>query len=166
MLAFARYLASNFGSKLLELIHTPLGFGIKNGRRVAPYARADHYDHVHVAMQRGGSVPGTGRGDRVHARLEPGEFVMRRKVVERFGPTFFAGLNGGWGDGTNRFMSGGQVAGLMRGAGFRGTGLVTGLAVSKGESGWDETADNVNDEREHRPRPLPDQLRPRCAVDV
>ena len=32
MLAFARYLAGNYGSKLLELIYTPLGFGIKNGQ--------------------------------------------------------------------------------------------------------------------------------------
>lgn len=49
MLAFARTMAARFGAGLDELIHTPLGFGIKHGQRVPPYAAADHYDHVHVA---------------------------------------------------------------------------------------------------------------------
>jgi hypothetical protein len=63
----------------------------------------------------GGIIPGIGRGDTVPAMLEPGEFVMRRSVVEKFGPTFFAGLNGGMGDRQgNRqvpgFTSGGIVS--------------------------------------------------------
>jgi hypothetical protein len=49
MLRFAQYAAEHWGAQLEELIHTPLGFGIKNGVRVAPYAAADHYDHVHIA---------------------------------------------------------------------------------------------------------------------
>ena len=49
MLRFAQYAAEHWGGQLEELIHTPLGFGIKNGVRVAPYAAADHYDHVHIA---------------------------------------------------------------------------------------------------------------------
>ncbi len=49
MLAFAQYAAEHWGSQLEELIHTPLGFGIKNGVRVPPYATADHYNHVHIA---------------------------------------------------------------------------------------------------------------------
>ena len=57
MLAFARYMAATFGRGLKELIHTPLGFSIKNGKKVAPYAKADHYDHVHVAKARGGALP-------------------------------------------------------------------------------------------------------------
>jgi hypothetical protein len=63
MLSFARMMAAVFGGKLLELIHSPLGFGIKNGQRVsnsfwgADVIR-DHFDHVHVAMGRGGIVPG------------------------------------------------------------------------------------------------------------
>lgn len=56
MLAFSKFMAAAFGSRLLELIHTPLGFSIKNGRRVAPYAQADHYDHTHVALATGGPV--------------------------------------------------------------------------------------------------------------
>ena len=49
MLAFAQYAAAHWGSQLEELIHTPLGYGIKNGVRVAPYAAAEHYNHVHIA---------------------------------------------------------------------------------------------------------------------
>lgn len=61
MLAFAKAVAARFGGGLLELIHTPLGFGIKNGRKVSnsffgPAVMADHYDHVHVAMRRGGKA--------------------------------------------------------------------------------------------------------------
>lgn len=59
MLGFARFLANTYGPRLLELIHTPMGFGIKNGRRVSSFGQkvdADHYDHVHVAMQRGGRL--------------------------------------------------------------------------------------------------------------
>jgi hypothetical protein len=86
MLAFAKAMAGLFGSRLKELIHTPLGFSIKDGRRVAPYAQADHYDHVHVAMQTGGMmVPGAGSGDKVHmqAMVEPGEsvFVLNRNAT-------------------------------------------------------------------------------------
>jgi hypothetical protein len=49
MLRFAQYAAAHWGGQLEELIHTPLGFGIKNGGRVAPYATAEHYNHVHIA---------------------------------------------------------------------------------------------------------------------
>jgi hypothetical protein len=53
MLSYARLMASRFGGGLDELIHTPLGFGIKNGRRVplsfwGSAINAQHRDHVHV----------------------------------------------------------------------------------------------------------------------
>ncbi len=61
MIGFARAAASKFGGHLLELIHTPLGFGIKNGKKVGlgfwgSAVNADHNDHVHVAMRRGGKA--------------------------------------------------------------------------------------------------------------
>ena len=56
MLSFAKYVGGNFGRHLLELIYSPLGWSIKNGARTAPYAVADHYDHVHVALRKGGKV--------------------------------------------------------------------------------------------------------------
>jgi hypothetical protein len=53
MMAFAQFLASNYGANLKELIYTPLGFSIKNGQKVAPYAQGSHYNHVHVAYALG-----------------------------------------------------------------------------------------------------------------
>ena len=57
MLQFAQMLASRYGSNLKELIYTPLGFSIKNGQRVAPYAQGAHYNHVHVAYNQGNIGP-------------------------------------------------------------------------------------------------------------
>lgn len=74
MLAYARHAASEYGSRLEELIHSPLGFAIKNGARVPPYAVADHYDHVHLADTnpsggaRGGVDVGGLMGGRVKVR--------------------------------------------------------------------------------------------------
>ena len=62
MLGFFRQMKSKFGSRLAELIYTPGGAGVKDGR---PYTyggqvAADHFDHVHVALDTG--VPGVGDG--------------------------------------------------------------------------------------------------------
>jgi hypothetical protein len=57
MMQFAQYMASTYGSNLKELIYTPLGFSIKNGQRVAPYAQGSHYNHVHVAYAMGAGMP-------------------------------------------------------------------------------------------------------------
>jgi hypothetical protein len=142
MLAFAKFMAGAYGSKLLELIHTPLGFGIKNGQNVplsfwGGDVNADHFDHVHVAFRRGGKVPGSGPGDKVPALLESGEFVVRKKIVDKFGPTFFAGLNG---------MAAGGIAGAVdaaRGAGFRGENLVRAVAIAGAESRYNPKAQNL-----------------------
>jgi hypothetical protein len=71
MMKFARTLFSRMGSRLLELIYTPMGVGIKNGKPVniqsfyGPAVAADHYDHVHVAMQKGGLVQQLSSGGEV-----------------------------------------------------------------------------------------------------
>ena len=54
MLRFAKYAIEHWGAQLEELIHTPLGYGIKNGQQVplafwAAATNADHFDHVHLA---------------------------------------------------------------------------------------------------------------------
>lgn len=65
----------------------------------------------HMGKAAGGIVPGTGSGDIVPAMLEPGEFIIRKKVVDRFGPTFFAGINGGMGQPQAKgYSDGGIVA--------------------------------------------------------
>jgi hypothetical protein len=53
MMDFAQFLAGTYGANLKELIYSPLGFSIKNGQRVAPYAVGAHYNHVHVAYAGG-----------------------------------------------------------------------------------------------------------------
>lgn len=40
-------------------------------------------------------VPGVGSGDKVPAMLEPGEFVIRKSMVERYGTGFMDGINRG-----------------------------------------------------------------------
>lgn len=106
-LAFATFVAGWFGSDLKELIHTPLGFSIKNGARVAPYAAKDHYDHVHIALNRGGFLPGTREGDRIPALLEEGEGVLNREAVKGLGgPAFVDWANTKW----RRFQVGGVAS--------------------------------------------------------
>jgi hypothetical protein len=62
MMGFFRYMKSNFGPRLAELIYTPGGAGIKNGRpfTYTGAVAADHFDHVHVALDTG--RPGVGDG--------------------------------------------------------------------------------------------------------
>jgi hypothetical protein len=57
MLSFATHMAQTYGANLRELIYTPLGFSIKNGRKVPPYATDGHYNHVHVAYALGAGMP-------------------------------------------------------------------------------------------------------------
>ena len=58
MMRFARHAATTYGSQLEELIYSPMGFSIKDGRRVPPYAVADHFDHVHIADTAPGGAAG------------------------------------------------------------------------------------------------------------
>jgi phage-related protein len=62
MLAFFRYMKATAGSRLAELIYTPGGVGVRNGapHRFSGQVAADHFDHVHVAVDSG--VPGVGDG--------------------------------------------------------------------------------------------------------
>ena len=62
MMRTFNFLKSRMGGRLAELIYTPGGVGIKNGRphQYTGKVAADHYDHVHVAMDLG--KPGQGDG--------------------------------------------------------------------------------------------------------
>ncbi|GEM_PF-1911061 len=44
-------------------------------------------------LARGGKLPGYGGGDRVRALLEPGEFVVRKEAVARYGVGYLQALN-------------------------------------------------------------------------
>ena len=43
----------------------------------------------YAGMKKGGTVPGKGSGDHIPALLEPGEYVIPKKIVERHGKEFF-----------------------------------------------------------------------------
>lgn len=68
--------------------------------------------NVAAPMATGGQVPGIGSGDTFPAMLTPGEFVMRRSVVDALGAPFFAALNRGMGSFVprNHFATGGLAA--------------------------------------------------------
>lgn len=61
-LRFFRAMKRTYGRRLAELIYTPGGMGIKDGRpyRYTGQVAKDHYDHVHVALDTG--KPGVGDG--------------------------------------------------------------------------------------------------------
>jgi uncharacterized protein YukE len=93
MMQFAQYMASTYGSNLKELIYTPLGFSIKNGQRVAPYAQGSHYNHVHVAYANGLGNPIVAPTGDLARKID--EKALGRANVK----TFTAG-NGEFGSGT------------------------------------------------------------------
>ena len=63
-----------------------------------------------IQMASGGEVPGSGTGDTVPAMLTPGEFVMSRGAVNRYGSNTLAAMNAAAG-GTNRPTRGGYHGG-------------------------------------------------------
>lgn len=60
----------------------------------------------------GGSVPGMGSGDVVPAMLTPGEFVVRKSVVDRVGSGFLEWMNGGgmFSSNVRGYANGGMVS--------------------------------------------------------
>lgn len=56
-------------------------------------------------LARGGTVPGSGSGDKIPAMLEPGEFVMNRNAVAAYGVETMSRMNRG----IPRFAKGGYV---------------------------------------------------------
>lgn len=62
-----------------------------------------------AGLQRGGPVGGSGIGDVIPALLEPGEFVIRKNVVDKIGMRFFEGIN--------RYKTGGIVGRYQEGGG-------------------------------------------------
>ena len=97
-LAFAKEMIKQYGSALTQLIYTPLGFGIANGKRVGldywgPATNSIHYDHVHVALAKGGKVKKITRA--IIGEKGP-EFVIdtdSTKALEDNFPGFLDALN-------------------------------------------------------------------------
>ncbi|ODR20728.1 hypothetical protein [Mycobacterium gordonae] len=89
MRAFADYMAANYSPQLKELIFDQQGFGstIHNGGVVGPFGSfytlgqaGDHSDHVHIAYDEGGPVPGD-----LAAWLHSGEHVLDAADVNAMG---------------------------------------------------------------------------------
>jgi TP901 family phage tail tape measure protein len=66
-----------------------------------------------LGLNRGGSVPGSGRGDIIPAMLEPGEYVIPKKDVSRIGAGFFEYIRSG---GTPKGFTTGGSAGAISAA--------------------------------------------------
>lgn len=50
------WIEANYGATSKELFYTPMGYSVKNGKRVRPIDAASHYNHIHWAYRDGGLV--------------------------------------------------------------------------------------------------------------
>jgi hypothetical protein len=57
-LALANEFVRKYGATAKEIFYTPLGFSIKDGKKVSPIAASGHYNHVHIAFSKGGRIRG------------------------------------------------------------------------------------------------------------
>ena len=90
------WLYKNYGSQSTQIIYGPAANrNILNGQHFnyGASTNSKHMGHIHWAMRNGGIVPGRGVGDRTHIMGEPGEFMLRKKAVEKVGPDFLRMLN-------------------------------------------------------------------------
>jgi hypothetical protein len=55
-LALANEFVKRYGATAKEIFYTPLGFSIKDGKKVSPIAASGHYNHVHIAFAKGGRI--------------------------------------------------------------------------------------------------------------
>jgi hypothetical protein len=92
-LKLAQELVKKYGKTAKEIIYTPLGFSIKNGKQVPPIDPGNHYHHVHVAFEDGGKVRGLTRA--ILGEKGP-EFVLdadTTAALEENYPGFLDSLN-------------------------------------------------------------------------
>ncbi len=105
MLQMGLGIANAFGPRLAELIHTPMGFSIDNGRRTAPFAQADHYDHVHEAALGKALIGGMGTASvprivvggpaSTMRTIQQGQMDAARAAANQFLEQTGAGMMGG-----------------------------------------------------------------------
>src|SRR5690606_25269707 len=98
MMDIFNWIRQTYGvSRIHELYYSPANFRqVRQGQPYRPtgITRAQHFDHVHWAMQTGGWVPGVGIGDRTKALLEPKEFVVNKLSAKEWAPALQA-INSG-----------------------------------------------------------------------
>jgi len=84
-----------------------------------------------LSMNKGGQVPGSGNTDTVPAMLTPGEFVMSKGAVQKYGANALAGMNAAAG-GTNRPT----LMGGYKGGGGPGFANITNTETTSGSGGY------------------------------
>jgi hypothetical protein len=97
-LAFAKEMVSKYGSKLEQLIYTPLGYGILKGQKVnldrwGSKTNSEHYNHVHVAFSKGGFIS---KPTRILVGERGREFIFdadTTAAIEQIKPGLLAKLN-------------------------------------------------------------------------
>lgn len=160
MRRFALYMAQHYGSQLEELIYSPLGWSIKNGQRTAPYAVAEHYNHVHVADTSpggggGGLAGGTARPVRARKSGLPG---VTGAIADRAAQGYAAAVNqrlvgastgggvtgGAVGAPSGGVYSAGQLASLWTAAGGPAGAARMMAQIALRESGGNPNATHLN----------------------
>ena len=84
-----------------------------------------------LSLNKGGTVPGSGNTDTVPAMLTPGEFVMSKGAVQKYGANALAGMNAAAG-GTNRPT----LMGGYKGGGGPGFANITNTETTSGSGGY------------------------------
>lgn len=104
MKRFFNHARSAWGSRLAELIYTPGGVGIKNGRphRYTGKVAKDHYDHVHLAYT--GGIQGDGPGHSASLAYKAG---LRGQALTT--AVAIAGAESGWRTGASNRNSDGSI---------------------------------------------------------
>ena len=55
-LSLANEFVRKYGATAKEIFYTPLGYSIKDGKKVSTIAASTHYNHVHIAFAKGGRI--------------------------------------------------------------------------------------------------------------
>ena len=115
---------------------------------------ASQLQELPAEMAQGGQVPGSGNKDTVPAMLTPGEFVMSKGAVSKWGAGTLASMNAA-GGGTNRpsvmshYSGGGSVLKSTTNnfnlKGYRGGGYINKPMVVKGYAGGGEVVGDSGD---------------------
>jgi hypothetical protein len=113
--------------------------GIRTGAQNQRLSSGGYVRH----FAKGGSVPGAGNTDSVPAMLTPGEFVMRKSAVQKYGAGNLVRMNNGGGS-IQKFMAGSSntAAGVSRRARIRNSRPEDGL--------YPIVQDNRTDEEKQR----------------
>jgi hypothetical protein len=128
MRRYALEMAQRYGSGLEELIHSPLGWGIKRGKKVpnsffGPAVIAQHYNHVHVA-----DVDPSGAGGLVGLSMDtagPGGMLGVQIPSLTARGSGLAGIPGAMSDAAGKALAAGMTDAINSQLGAGGFGSAT-----------------------------------------